>query len=171
MPHYLRDHQVRNISLNKEELVQINEVFNERYVDLIRVEKESEKTAFLSYIIRFDNKGYRVFSIEELLKYFDQAKNIERIIFTLESTDALASNRTQGAFLELCLDVQDMGRCLLVASSDLKDWTDLSFSAVHEVLQKFKTKHGFFRNSWTSLLAQLFGVVLEKWLRKSEQVG
>lgn len=163
MAFYLRDQRVENVSTDSEALAQISSVFAERFAQLqaeLRGQAPQGKSAFFTYIIRFDNKGYRVFSLDELMRYFNQAREVERIIFTIESGDAISSNRNIGAYLELCLDARDPTRSFLVASSDNKDWAEASFAAVHEVLEKHRTRYGLARSPWTSLGVQIFGVVV-----------
>lgn len=104
MAHYLRDQHVHDLSINEQALSQISNLFTERYQHLIDELTAQGKTAFFTYIIRFDNKGYRVFTLNELIRYFNQAENVERVIFTIESDAAIQSNRAIGAYLELCLD-------------------------------------------------------------------
>lgn len=163
MAFYLRDQHIENVSTDAEALTQISNVFAERLTQLQAIGAEGlaqAPTAFFTYIIRFDNKGYRVFSLEELMRYFTQAKEVERVIFTIESSEAMSSNRNIGAYLELCLDSKESARCVLISSSDRKDWAEASFAAIHEVLAKCKTRNGLVRNPWTSLFIQTFGVVL-----------
>jgi len=160
MAHYLRDQHVHDLCINEQALTQISNVFAERHHQLIEELTAQGKSAFFTYIIRFDNKGYRVFSLTELLRYFNQAGNVERVIFTIESEVAIGSNRAIGAYLELCLDSQDPNRCTLVASSDIRDWAEISFSSVHEVLTKHQTRHWIARSRWISLLVQLIGVAI-----------
>lgn len=170
MATYLRDQHVENLSFDSAALTQLNHVFQERYNTLVAqllaeapqvpAGQQQIPPAWMTYIIRFDNKGYRVFSIAELLQYFNQARNVERLIFTVESTDALSSNRARGAYLELCVDGNDPQRCLLVSSSDNKDWAEGSFVAVHEVLTKFKTKYCVARTNLTRFAIQLLFVIL-----------
>jgi hypothetical protein len=160
---YLRDQHIQNVSTDTEALTQISNVFAERFSQLDAELKEKipqGKTPLYTYIIRFDNKGYRVFSLDELLRYFNQAGKVERIIFTLESEDAISSNRSNGAYLELCLDTKEPSRSILIASSDNKDWADASFAAVHQLLTKYRTKNGLARSLWTSLFVQIIGVVV-----------
>jgi hypothetical protein len=158
MAFYIRDQHVQNLSLDVEGLAQIDSIFTERFTQLEAELLPAGQDAFFTYIIRFDNKGYRVFDLNELLRYFNQAHKVERVIFTIQSSEALASNRNAGAYLELCLDSQDPTRCTLVSSSDTKDWAEASFAAVHEVLVKHKTRNGLARSPWTNLLVQLLGV-------------
>lgn len=79
MAHFLRDQQISNVSLTEDNLVQISSAFEDRAVMLnanVPDNDGGDKWAFLTYIIRFDNKGYRVFSIEDLLMYFRNAKSV-----------------------------------------------------------------------------------------------
>lgn len=163
MAHYLRDQHIQNVSIDAEALIQINNVFAERFrqlqTELGEATPQGAK-AFFTYIIRFDGKGYRVFSLDELMGYFNQAKEVERLIFTVESGDALSSGRNVGAYLELCLDTKEPSRCVLVASSDNKDWAEASFATVHEFLAKCRTRNGIARSPWTSFAVQILGVVI-----------
>ncbi len=152
-------------------LTQLNNVFSERFSKLLSIlppGTADAPAAFFTYVIRFDNKGYRVFSLEELMRYFNQAKVVERVLFTIESKLAISSHRNTGDFLELFLDINEPTRCLLVTSSDNKDWTEASFAAVHEVLSKRKNHNKFARNPWTNLLIQIlgvaFGFIISLWL-------
>jgi hypothetical protein len=160
MAHFLRDQHVQNLAISDDSLTHINSIFVERFHHLQAGLKEMGEKAFLTYIIRFDNKGYRVFSLEELLNYFNHAQIVERVIFSIESEKALNTGRIVGAFLELNLDAKDPSRCTLVSTSDNKDWAEASFSAVHEAITKFKTRNGIARTPWTNLLVQLLGVVV-----------
>jgi len=168
---YLRDQHIKNVSVDADAISQISKVFAERFTQLQAELKEKDpqgKGAFFTYIIRFDNKGYRVFSLDELMLYFNQARHVERIIFTVESGDSIGSNRNLGAYVELCLDTQEPARCILVSSSDNKDWAEASFAAIHEVLAKFNTRNGLARSQWTGLGVQIFGVaigfIISLWL-------
>lgn len=163
MAHYLRDQHIQNVSIDADALVQLNNIFGERFRQLqaeLLEAKAQNTNAFFTYIIRFDGKGYRVFSLDELMGYFNQAKEVERLIFTVESGDALSSSRGFGAYLELCLDTKEPSRCVLVSSSDNKDWAEASFAAVHEFLAKCHTKNGIARSPWTNFGIQILGVVI-----------
>ena len=160
MATYMRDQHVQNLSLDKEAISQINNLFIERFTQLQTELALENKEAFFTYIIRFDHQGYRVFTLDELFRYFDQANKVERLIFLIETGDALKSGRNIGAYLELCLDVLDPARCVLVCSSDTKDWAEASFAAVHEVIAKHKTRNGLARSPLTNVLVQLLGVAI-----------
>lgn len=161
MAYYLRDQLIENISVDAETICQISSVFEDRLNTLTPQEGEAiHAQAFFTYIIRFDSKGYRVFSLDELLRYFNQAKEVERVIFTLETTESTQSMRQSGTFMELQLDEQEPSRCIFQISSDQKDWVDASFSVVNEVLSKSKNRNGWVRTAWTPLFVQILGIAL-----------
>ncbi|MEK6771308.1 MAG: membrane domain protein, partial [Pseudomonadota bacterium] len=170
MAHYLRDERVTNLSINADNLAQLSAVFADRADALnakVPENDDSGKKAFLTYIIRFDNKGYRVFSLEDLLRYFRLAKEVERVLFTVETGESLRSNRLIGTYLELRVDEKDPNACFLAVTSDDKDWVDASFSAVQDVLIKCKNRNGWARSAWTHFGVQIvgvtFGFILSLW--------
>jgi hypothetical protein len=160
--HFLRDVRVANLSINADILAQLSAAFSDRTsaINASVSEGDEGKKALLTYIIRFDNKGYRVFSIEDLLSYFNLANDVERVLFTMETGESLQSNRQNGTFLELRLDAIDLNACLLTVTSDDKDWVDASFSAVHDVLVRCKNRNGWARTAWTNFGVQIAGVTL-----------
>ena len=119
----------------------------------------NERNPFLTFIIRFDSKGYRLFSLDELLLHFRRAYGIERVIITIETPESLASNRHVGEHLEVKFDRLEEKNCSLSVTSDHSDWVDASYSAVMEVINKYKTKTGWARSGWSTLTIQLLGVV------------
>jgi hypothetical protein len=163
MAHFLRDQQITNLSADEDMLRQINAAFESREAAIntgVPADDTTGKRALLTYVIRFDNKGYRVFSLDDLLRYFHQAKDVERVIFTVETGESLRSNRLVGAFLELRLDVRDPNLCLLTVTSNDGDWVEASFSAVQDVLIKCKNKNGWVRTAWTQFAVQMIGVIV-----------
>ncbi|HHT9910527.1 TPA: hypothetical protein ACT9LC_001693 [Legionella pneumophila] len=163
MAHFLRDQQITNVTISEEMIKQISALFVSRTTSFnmaIPVANDESKKALLSYTIRFDEKGYRVYSIDELLQYFQQAKEVERILFTLETGESLRSSRNIGAVMELKFDQKNPNNCSLMATSDDKDWVDASFSAVQDILIKCKNKNGWIRTAWMELVVQIAGVAL-----------
>ncbi len=163
MAHFLRDQQISNVSLTEDSLVQIGSAFKDRAAMLnanVPDDDGGDKKAFLTYIIRFDNKGYRVFSIEDLLMYFHQAKSVERVLFTVETGESLRSSRQIGTLMELRLDEKDPNTSSLTVTSDDKDWVDASFAAVQDTLAKCHSRNGWVRTAWTVFIVQLVGVTL-----------
>lgn len=162
MAHFLRDQMISNISVTEENLTQLSSLFLERVRTLNATILDSEildKTAILTFIIRFDNKGYRVYSIEDVLTYFRQAKSIERVLLTIETAESLRTNRAIGTVMELRFDGKDQSSSFLVTSDD-KDWVDASFSAVQETLSKYQNWNRWARSAWTIFGVQIVGVTL-----------
>ncbi|WP_139026340.1 membrane domain protein [Methyloversatilis universalis] len=163
MAHFLRDQQIANVSISEENLTQLSALFSERLGTInasLAEEDLANKGAILTYIIRFDNKGYRVFSVDDLLKYYRLAKSVERVLFTVETVESLRSNRAIGTVLELRLDEKDPNSSFLTVTADDKDWVDASFAAVQEGLAKYKTRNRWARSAWTAFGVQLVGVTL-----------
>ncbi len=137
MAHFLRDQKITNLSVTEDNLTQISSTFADRAVVLNANIPENDATgkrAILSYVVRFDDKGYRVFSVDALLRHFRQATTVERVLFTVETGESLRSSRQTGAFMELRLDEKDPNTCFLSVTSDDNDWVDASFSAVQDTL-------------------------------------
>jgi hypothetical protein len=122
------------------------------------IEKAAE--VFLTFTIRFDGKGYRVFDIESLISYFEQAGRVERIIFELQSGASLRSNRALGSYVDLRLDSDERVICFLTVSSDNEGWMQSTFAAAIDILNVKKNKSGYVRNAWIELLIQLVGILL-----------
>jgi hypothetical protein len=163
MAHFLRDQQITNSTVDEDSLRQIAASLENRKQALnahIPPTDVSGKEGLLSYVIRFDNKGYRLFSIEEVLRYFHQAKEVERIVFNIDTGESLASNRSVGTYLELQLDTKEPNRCYVVVTSNEGDWVDASISAIQDVIVKCKNKNGWVRTAWTQLTVQVIGVAL-----------
>jgi hypothetical protein len=163
MAHFLRDKIVSNLTITEDSINQIDATFFNRIAAInstVSEDDTSGKKAFLTYIIRFDGKGFRVFTLDELLFYFHQATEVERIIFTIETGESLRSSRQFGTFMELRLDAKDPNLCMLTVTSDNSDWVESSFSAVQDTLAKYKNKNGYMRTPWTPLVVQVLGVVV-----------
>jgi len=110
MGNFLRDEYIRNVTFDEDALQIISEYFIERASHLNRGHQTSEEKdhAFVTYIIRFDNKGYRFTSFGDVRKFYVQAKEVERVILSLKSIESLRSNRLFGTYMELRLDARDM---------------------------------------------------------------
>jgi hypothetical protein len=161
MPHFLRDQKITSITINEDGLVCLanNFINREKQInDSIPASEESAKRAIFTVVIRFDGKGYRLFSLNELLTHFRQAKDVERIFLTLETGESLASNRQLGAFLELRIDKSDSNNCFLTAASDDKDWVNSSFSLINDLVPRLKSRSYLARTAWTSLFIQVLGL-------------
>ena len=161
MAHFYRDEIISNLEINESILTQIKSVYASRTIEINKdiTDDNDQNLVFLTYVIRFDNKGYRLFDFKELLNYFHQAKTVQRIVFTIESSQSLRTSRQAGTLMELRLDVDDPNNCSLVVTSDDRNWVDASFSAIKEILDKCKSKNGWARSPWAMLTVQISGVI------------
>ena len=163
MAHFFRDQQIKNSTIDEESLKQLVAVLENRKTALnarVSPERVDAESGILTYVIRFDNKGYRVDSLGELLRYFHQAKELERIFFNIDTGESLNSNKQVGAFIELGLDAKDPNRCFLAVTSNDGDWVDASISTIQDVIAKCKNKNGWVRTAWMQLAVQVVGVAL-----------
>ena len=83
MGRFLRDVYVKNVTFDEDALEVMSDFFLERSAginsQLLDNGKDDKRQVFLTYIIRFDNKGYRLFQIDDVIKYYRQAKVVERL--------------------------------------------------------------------------------------------
>ncbi len=162
MAQFLRDAHLSNIKVTEDVLIQLAEVFASRakpLMDFATAQNDDDKKPFLTFVIRFDEKGYRLFSLDDLLMHFRRANGVERIIITIETPISLRSNRLVGEHLEVRLDKLDDNNNYLSVTADDSDWVDASYSAVKDILNKHKTKNGWARSGWSTLTIQLLGVI------------
>ncbi len=123
-------------------------------------DKEQLRDVLLTFTIRFDEKGYRVFDVEQLLHHFEQATRVERVIFELNSGVSIRTNRISGSYADLRLDGDDRVTCFLTVTSDDERWMQSSFAGISEILARMRGRSGLIRNAWVELLIQLVGVSL-----------
>ena len=160
MAQFLRDKRISNVTLEERGLNEIFDIFDKR-IEALPTLPNDQKEAYLAYaIIRIDGKGYQVYSRHELLRYFYNAKSVERIIVNLQSPVAQSSNNNAGSYIYLRFDTFDPNQCYLQVSSHDPDWVEASFSMLDESLQKQEKRYGWSRSQWFDCLLQIFGVIL-----------
>jgi hypothetical protein len=161
---YLRDEHLKNVTINENTLTLIDEFLTERE-NSINDELESsgatqDQLLILNYTIRFDNRGYKLDDFSEVKKYYSQAGNVERVIFTLDSELSEKTGRLYGTYFELRLDAKDQNNTFIQVTSDDRDAVDAVFNGLLEIIQKCKNKNNLVRNTWSLLLVQVLGVGL-----------
>lgn len=163
MSQFLRDATIKNINVDESLLKALNLFFiskaNKLNNSLPDIDGNVKKRLIVSYIIRFVQKSYRFYDFQEILKFFNQASKVERIILTCESIESVNSNRNIGSSLELKLDALDINNCSLIVSSDDDTWVHSIFTGIIELLNQHHNKSGLVKNNWTYLLVQIFGVI------------
>lgn len=121
----------------------------------------SDAAGGLGYcIIRFDDGGFRVWQLEELLGHYDSADQVERLVFVAESNQAISTQRHLGSYAELRLDGKQGASSYMVAASDDLVWVNNTFNAFSVALQRARNNNGIVRSPIVNLVAQLIGVVL-----------
>jgi hypothetical protein len=163
MGNFLKDELVKNVSIDESSLHLISDFFENKEAEINLLyqdgEQDADKRVFLTYIIRFDKKGYRLHGIDEVLRCYRQASKVERVFFTLESAESLRSNKLLGTFIDLKLDAKDQNNCFITVSSDDSKIVDASFANLMEIIEKRKNQNGLIRNNWTQFVVQILGVV------------
>lgn len=165
MARFLRDIKIANVTVSEQLLQLINDLLVERCrvanaaLDGLDIapEQKADRKLMLSYIVRFDNRGYRLLDSAEALRYYKQATEIERVIFTLDSVQS-ERNRLYGTYFELKLDAKEPNNCYIQASADDGDAVDSVYNGLLEILGKGKNRNGWVRNTWSQLLVQILGV-------------
>lgn len=160
---FLRDQKVRDINISEDKLRLIDKLFKERASSYnlslgSNLDPDDTRQAFIYFTIRFDGKGYRVYKIEDLLQHFQQADEVERVIFTLETGESLLSNRRMGTVMELWLDKKDADSCFLSVTADDENFVNLAFAGIQDILGKCKNKNSWVRSYPTELFIQIVGV-------------
>ncbi|MDP5147780.1 hypothetical protein ORI98_15165 [Shewanella sp. ULN5] len=160
---FLRDEIVSNLSIDEEALTLISDemLMRANAINQLLPEagKNHDQQQIVTFIIRFDNKGYRLYHIDDVLRHYRVAQAVERIIITMESTESIRSNRQFGTHLEVRFDINDTRNCSLAVSSENSDWVESTYSTISELINKLKNKNGFIRNGWTPFTVQISGVV------------
>lgn len=164
MANYLRDLTIKNRAFTGPAVDALYNAFaeaGERLRESLKAPGQTkEPYVFFSVVIRFDNQGYRVWSLAELQKYFKQANDIERLSFEIDTELSINSNRSVGGHCMLQLDSRDPNRCLLQVAADDKAWVEQTFAEVSFLIDKRKTVSRFIRTPVTQWLIQVCGVFL-----------
>lgn len=164
MAKFLRDQYISNVTVSEELLQQIDDYLIEKQTTINTYHEKSngssDELILINYVIRFDNRGYKLTEFQDIKRIYSHAMKVERVIFTLESTFATQSNRQTGSWLELRFDANDQNSTYLQISSDESELVDSIFCGLIEIINKHKNLNGKIRNVFTELLIQLLGVGL-----------
>ena len=160
MAHFLRDEVLKSLTIDEAAIRELDNALRSSNANMPEnlAKQDPGQRAIIYYVVRFDNKGYRVFSVDDLLRYFHEAKYVERVICTAESGTSLKTGRQVGSYIDLALDCQDPSRCLLSVASDDVNWVNSSFSNIKDVLAGYRNRNGWARSMWSQLTAQLLAV-------------
>lgn len=166
MGQFLRDEKLQNLRLSEDRLRKI-------YGDLKEItdqyNKSAGKTELIQFhIIRFDNKGFRLIDFDDVMKYYNDAHRVERIIFYVYSDTAWKSSNVSRKAIELNLDTLQPDKCGLIVQDDDQNWVDATFWKLKERLDRYHNKNYLIRNRWAGAIVQFIGVfvgiVFSLWL-------
>lgn len=162
MARFLRDRFIKNVILDEDGLTDLDFIINERAKIFNESPEATDREKLsVSYMVRFDGRGYRSTTLEDALRYFKGGKTVERVALTAESQDSLATNRVIGPFLEVRFDRNELPHSFMVASAEDQDWVEASAGAIDDWLERRKSITArLVRTRVTPLLVQLSGVVL-----------
>lgn len=155
----LRDNYLKNIKISKKDLQAINSKLNSIIVDANRKESNENKKMFFTYVIRFDEKGRSLFNFQEALKYYEDAKRIERFNFNIDCLQSYR-NKMFGKSISIHFDNLNANNCRMVVQGDDSDWVDNTYSSLMDILLKAKNYNIIIRNPVTPFLVQVGGVVV-----------
>jgi len=73
MAKFLRDEFIKNVTITEETLCLVNEFLSEREAtinqELQRIQANQDERLVLTYIIRFDGRGYKLNDFDDVKKY------------------------------------------------------------------------------------------------------
>ena len=175
MSKYLRDERLRCLSITAEHVRAVNADLQEiitkengKLKGISQSQDISNKILFSSYVIRFDGQGFRLSAFDEVLKYFSEAKKVERLVYEVSSVESYL--QVIGKNVQIWLDPFDENNCFIRVQDDDKDWTDAVFTRLKERFDKYKNYHGLVRNRWVVMAVQVIGVLFgfssSLWLAK-----
>lgn len=123
------------------------------------IENDDPKFLSMTYTIRFDNKGFKIYEFDEAMKYFRSSKEVERFIFQLGSNEHLTYSRSQGKGIDIIFDAKTPNNCSMVVDDDNQGWVDCAFLTLKEVIQKYDNKNHLMRNAFVGSSIQILGVL------------
>lgn len=159
MPSYIRDLMVRNVVLDDDAIQELNATILRRVNALNSSTQDPERQLSQIYVVRFDGRGYRTFSVDEAWSYYKSATRVERVILQAESRTGLNTNHMFGEQIEVRLDTDSQGSSHILVGGDSKDWVETTFSELETVVRRSRSlPTAIIRTQWTALVLQLLGV-------------
>ena len=122
-----------------------------------------------TYIVRFDDRGYRTFSADEAWAYYKNADKVERLVIGADCKLGIRTNQLIGEQLEIRLDADRQSISYIIVGGESKDWVETTFTALEAALFRNKSLvTSIVRTQWMGLVVQLigvfFGLLLCLWL-------
>lgn len=166
MSKFLRDEFLENLNISEKACEEINSLLfeitkaaNEKITLSIKDKDELiRKALFPTYVIRFDQKGYKLSDFNSLNKYFQDAEKVDRLLFQVDSVDSITG--IKGKKIEISFYSEDQNRCVISVQDDDQDWVEVTFNKLKSKLLKFKNRNWLVRNNFTLFLVDVFILIL-----------
>jgi len=165
MSKFLKDIFLKNLTISEKSLGELNadlthvvSVENKRLKEQYKNIQDPlyiRNQLFISYTIRFDGRGFRLYGFDEVMNYFREAKNVERFFFNAFSADSI--NAISGKNIHIGFDTKNVDTCYMCVQDDDKDWTDSAFAKIEDRLKKYKNWNYLIRHKWTVTFIQTLG--------------
>lgn len=159
---FLRDMQIKNISLDRRRVDELCAAIESLYVELrdaAGYPPAQHMFPQFTYVIRYDGQGDRLYNRHDLLDRFSRANVIERLTLTLETPLSISTNRQFGVFIEMIFDNSNP-YCSLNVSADSSSLCGAAFGVLSNLMRKYRTRYGVVRTTLFQLMIQLTGVTL-----------
>lgn len=158
MGDYLRDKKLIKKTITEDSLNALVEVLEDQESKLNST--NAKGYCFISFVIRYDGKGYKIFVLSDLLKHYKKAKNIERIYLKLDIAGDIPNAMRDGEAIEVWLSNINNETSYIKVEGDDLDWVNLTFTALDEIFDQCKSRHSWIRGGWVPLAIQLSGVMV-----------
>jgi hypothetical protein len=162
MGQFLRDQKLHNLKIDEAALDQLNNAFVARaHAANVAAGGNQAERVLPYYVLRFDEAGYRFVAYADIRQRFVDARDVERLVFVMDSGADRQSGGLLGTRFDLVLDAKDPNGSMLRVTSDSGIWVDETFAAVTDVLSRHRhTGSAIVRTQWTAAAIQLLGVCL-----------
>lgn len=158
MSDYRRDKSLIKRTITEESLKSIDMILEE--VEKRLLKDKAQGYCHLSFVIRYDDKGYRLFSFSELLLHFNQAEKIEKINFRLDVASSLPPGMSTQEVIDIFISsAQGQNSYFAVEGSD-SHWVNSTFTMLDDALKDSKSRFSWVRGAWVPLLIQIIGIVI-----------
>jgi hypothetical protein len=155
----LRDEYFRNITVSEKMLVELNGKLFEIIDKNNASETDANRKLWLTYIIRFDKKGKSVLTYSEAISCYKDARILERFIFAIDCVQSYR-DKMFGKSINIGFDVRDVNNCRLVVQGDDSSWVDSTYSALIDIIKKYKNFNFIVRNPFMPFSVQIGGVIV-----------
>jgi len=156
MGNYRKDFNLTKKTLSEESLNQFNFIITQAESALNK--KNAAGYCFITYIIRYDNKGYRLFDFSDVLRHYKLADRIEKISLNLYVSPDMPSNMSGEEMIEIFF-ANGEENSYIVVEGDNQDWVNATYVLVDDVLRQCKSRFSWVKGAWVPLMVQMLGVL------------